>query len=269
MIWSANFADCGKPLLVPADLCQGVYGMNLRRLHLTVAGTTGTVSRPWFDQDVGFASPGSTHFAAGAFEISGNGSLPLRPDPFDQYKDHLDHDAFHYVFQRLNGNGEFEAELGPGHAGTDSGAGREASAGLMIRESTYVIGQTEGVLHGRQLSAGDTFSEAARYGYVGLLSDGSVVFQWRDGGSVSRAPIQSQTCPAGCRLKIIRHANQVSTFFSVSHGPWREVGSHAFSTPLSHSVTIGMAATSDSPSTFPQYATHSGRFDHVRLNSGP
>jgi hypothetical protein len=269
MIWSANFADCGKPLLVPADLCQGAYGLNLRRLHLTVAGAASVFPRPWHDQDVGFASPGRAKFAAGTFEVIGNGSLAVGPDPFDQYKDHLDHDAFHYVFQRVNGDGELEAKIASARIRTGSGAGQEASAGLMIRESTYVIGQTEGVLHGRQLSAGDTFSEAARYGYVGLLSDGSLVFQWRDGGSVSRAPVQSQTCPAGCRLKIIRHANQVSTFFSVSHGPWREVGSHAFSTPLSHSVTIGMAATSDSPSTFPQYATHSGRFDHVRLNSGP
>jgi hypothetical protein len=78
MIWAANFSGCDKPLLVPSDLCQGVYGMNLRRLHLTVADTAGAIPRPWYDQDVGFASPGSARFQAGAFEVVGNGSLALR-----------------------------------------------------------------------------------------------------------------------------------------------------------------------------------------------
>jgi hypothetical protein len=272
MIWAANFSGCGKPMLVPADLCQGVYGMNLRRLHLTLAGTAGAIRRPWFDQDVGFASPGRAKFEAGRFEIIGNGNLALRPDPFGQYKDHLDHDAFHFVFQRVEGNCELEAQLGPLRAGTEEPQGQrarpalpgpEASAGLMLRESNYVFGQTAGQLRGRQLSPGDTFNETARYGYVEVFKDGNVVFQWRDDGHVSRGRTQSQACPAGCLLKIVRHDNQVSAFLSVSHGPWREVGSHTFSPPLSRAVTAGMLATSDSPSTFPQYATFSGRFDHV------
>jgi len=266
MIWAANFGGaCGTPLLVPADLCQGVYGMNLRRLHLTVAGTPGALARPWYDQDVGFASPGSAKSEAGAFELVGNGNLALRPDPFEQYKDHLNHDAFHYVFQRVNGDAELEAQLSSGRAGTDSGPGQEASAGLMVRESSFVIGQTDGPLHGRQLSPGDTFSEAGRYAYVGVLKDGSVMFQWRDDDRVSRSRMESQTCPSVCLLKIIRHANQVNAFFSVSHGPWRNVGGRTFSTPLSRSVTMGLVATSDSPSTFPQYASHSARFLHVRF----
>ena len=268
MIWAANFGGaCGTPLLVPADLCQGVYGMNLRRLHFTVAGTPGALPRPWYDQDVGFASPGSAKLEAGVFELVGNGNLALRPDPFEQYKDYLDHDAFHYVFQRASGDGELVAQLFSGRAGTDSGAGQEASAGLMVRESSYVIGQTDGPLHGRQLSPGDTFSEAARYAYVGVLKDGSAMFQWRDDGRVSRSRTQSQTCPSVCLLKIIRHANQVSAFISVSHGAWRDVGGLTFSTPLARSVTMGLVATSDSPSTFPQYASHSARFLHVRFRS--
>jgi len=268
MVWAANFgAACGVPLLVPADLCQGVYGMNLRRLHLTVSGRTGAVPGPWFDQDVGFASPGSAKFDAGTFELSGNGSLALQPDPFGQYKDRLEHDAFHYVFERLDGDGELEAEVVSGRGGTDSAAGREASSGLMVRESSYVIGQTEGTLHGRQLSPADTFSEAARYGYVGMFKDGSAVFQWRDAGRVSRSSRLSQACLPGCSLKIIRQAGQVSAFVSTAHDSWRNVGAHTFSTPLSRSVTMGLVVTSDSPSTFPQYASHSARFVHVRLRS--
>jgi hypothetical protein len=241
--------------------------MNLRRVHLTIAGTPGALARPWHDQDVGFASPGSAKSEAGAFELVGNGNLALRPDSFEQYKDHLNHDAFHYVFQRVNDDAELEAQLSSGRAGTDSGPGQEASAGLMVRESSFVIGQTDGPLHGRQLSPGDTFSEAARYAYVGVLKDGSVMFQWRDDGRVSRSRMESQTCPSVCLLKIIRHANQVSAFFSVSHGPWRDVGGHTFSTPLSRSVTMGLVATSDSPSTFPQYASHSARFALVCLRT--
>jgi hypothetical protein len=227
-------------MLVPADLCQGVYGMNLRRLHLTLAKMAGGIPRPWYAQDVGFASPGRSAFQNGAFEVTGNGNLALRPDPFEQYKDHMEHDAFHFVFQRVDGPGELEAKLAP--AGTDSGAGAEASAGLMLRE-------------------------AARYGYLTVLHDGSAVFQWRDDGRVSRSPAQSHVCPAGCLLKIVRRGNNISAFLSTSERAWKEVGSHTFSQPLSRSVTLGMAATSDSPSTFPRYATHTSRFDQVRLQS--
>lgn len=266
MIWAANFAHCGDPLLVPADLCQGVYGMNLRRLHLTLTGTAGAIPRPWYDQDVGFASPGSASFHDHTFEIAGNGSLALRPDAFDQYKDHLNHDAFHYVFQRLEGNGELAATLSE-RRDPASGVGQEASAGLMVRESDYVIGQTKGQLQGRQLSMGDVFGEAARYGYVGVFQDGSVVFQWRDGGQVSRGQLQSGACAVGCLLRVVRENNRVSAFLSASHGPWREVGSHDFSTPFSHSATFGMVATSDSVSTFPQYARYSGRFEDVRVHA--
>lgn len=268
MIWAANFAHCGSPLLVPADLCQGVYGMNLRRLHLTLKGGTGAIPRPWYDQDVGFASPGRANFRDRTFEVTGNGNLALRPDAFDQYKDHLDHDAFHYVFQRLEGNGDLVAAVSERRE-PSPGAGQEASAGLMVRESSYVIGQTKGQLQGRQLSPGDVFGEAARYGYLGVFQDGSVVFQWRDEGRVSRGPVQSRACSAGCLLKIVRRYNRISAFLSASHGPWREVGGHDFSVAFSRSATFGMAATSDSASTFPQYAIYSGRFEDVRLHAGP
>ena len=268
MIWAANFAGCGSPSLVPVDLCQGVYGMNLRRLHLTPAGTRGAIPRPWCDQDVGFASPGSTSFQEGTFKLTGNGSLARSPDAFGQYKDHLDHDAFHYVFQRLEGNGELAAALSkPGES--IAGPGPEASAGLMVRESNYVVGQTKGQLEGRQLSTGDVFGKAARYAYLGVFQDGSVIFQWRDEGRVSRGQLQSRLCAAGCQLRIVRQDSQLSAFLSAAHEPWREVGNHDFSPVFSHSATFGMAATSDSVSTFPRYASYSGRFENVHLSQRP
>jgi hypothetical protein len=265
MIWAANFSHCGEPMLVPADLCHGVYGMNLRRVHFTLAGTAGAVPRPWYDQDAGFASHGAATFQNGEFEVTGNGNLALRPDAFDQYKDHLDHDAFHYVFRRATGDAELSAHLRAPAPGTGPQAGPEASAGLMVRESDYVLGQTKDQLHGRALSPGDTFSESARYGYVGVLSNGAVFFEWRDEGWVSRSPAQSNGCIRGCVLKIVRAKRQIRAFIAASPGAWREVGSHTFATPLSPSVTVGMAATSDSPSTFPRYTTYSGSFDHVDI----
>jgi hypothetical protein len=266
MIWAANFAGCGNPLLVPADLCQGVYGMNLRRLHLTPAGTSGAIPRPWYDQDLGFASPGNTSFLNGVFKVTGNGNLALGRDAFDQFKDHLDHDTFHYVFQRAEGNDELESSFLL-TVNSASGVGREASAGLMVRESRYVIGQTKGELQGRQLSSGDVFSEGARYGYVGVFQDGSVFFQWRDQGNVSRSRSQLRGCIAGCRLKIVRENNRIRAFLSTSHRQWQEVGSHDFIAPFSRSATFGMVATSDSVSTFPAFASYSGRFENVRIRS--
>ena len=44
-----------------------------------------------------------------------------------------------------------------------------------------------------------------------------------------------------------------------------EAGSHTCAKPLSRAVSLGMVATSDSPNTFPKYATYSARFEEVRL----
>ena len=139
----------------------------------------------------------------------------------------------------------------------------------MVRESDFVIGQTSGKLRGRRLSLGDTFGEAARYGYLGVFKDGSGFFQWRDAGTVRRDPILRGACSAGCRLRIVRHNNSVEAFVSAAHGSWQELGSRTFSSPLSRAVTIGIVATSDSPSTFPHYGSYYGRFDDVRLHSEP
>jgi len=269
MIWAANFAGCGKPLLVPADLCQGAYGMNLRRMHFTLAGTAGLLPSPWHDQNVGFASPGKANFSDGTFTITGNGNLALHNDPFGQYQDHFYHDAFHYVFQHINGYGELTAQLQAWGPGANSQVGSKASTGLMLRESDFVIGQTSGRLRGRRLSLGNTFSEAARYGYLGVFKDGSAFFQWRDAGKVRRAPILPHDCSAGCRLRIVRHNNSVEASISAAHGSWQEVGSRTFSSPISRTVTLGIVATSDSPSTFPHYGSYHGRFDDVRLHSEP
>lgn len=255
MVWAANFSHCGEPMLVPAHLCHGVYGMNLRRVHFTLAGTAGAVPRPWCDQDVGFASHGTATFQNGEFKVSGNGNLALSPDAFGQYKDHLDHDAFHYVFRRATGDAELSVHLRASAPGTGAQPGPEASDGLMVREPDYDLGQTKDQLQGRALSPGDTFSESARYGYVGVLGNGDVFFEWRDEGRVSRSPAKSHRCTRGCVVKIVRAKGQIRAFLAASLGAWREVGSHTFATPLSPSVIVGMAAASDSPSTSPRYAT--------------
>jgi hypothetical protein len=80
----------------------------------------------------------------------------FRAGAYAQFKDWLYHDAFHYVFHRVQGNGSIEAQL-LAPKPSESSTGADTSAGLMVRESSYVIGQTEGSLTGKQLSEGDVF----------------------------------------------------------------------------------------------------------------
>jgi hypothetical protein len=265
MVWAANFSGCGKPQLVPADRCQGVYGMNLRRMHFTLAGVPGSIGRPWYDQEIGFASPGKATLHGDTVKIVGNGNLAVGPDPFAQFKDKLYHDAFHYVFQRVQGNGSIQAELPAPALKANSTAGPEASAGLMIRESTYVIGQTKNSLEGQRLSSGDTFSETARYAYVGVRKDGTLFFQYRDENHVVRSRLLPAMCLGGCFLKISRQGNRITASYSVADQGFQEIGSRTFSQPLSSSVTMGMVATSDSASTFPKYSSFVNEFSRFRI----
>jgi len=265
MVWAANFSHCGDPMLVPADRCQGVYGMNLRRMHLTLAGTQGAVARPWYEQDLGFASPGSAALHGDTVQIVGNGNLSRTPDSFGQFKDKLYHDAFHYLYQRVPADGTIEAEI---HAPQDQGKsanGPEASAGLMVRDSTYVIGQTRNNLEGLKLSTGDIFSEEARYAYLGVRRDGALFLQYRDGGEVVRDQVLAGKCSRGCRLKISRQGDRITATYSVDGHGFQELGSRSFSPPFSGSVTMGMVATSDSPSSFPGYATYKAEFSNLRV----
>jgi hypothetical protein len=266
MIWAANFFEhCGEPRqLVPADRCKGVYGMNLRRLHLTRAGAPGAVPRPWYDQEIGFASPGRATFKGNTVNIMGNGNLALVPDAYAQFKDKLYHDAFHYVFQRVQGNGSMEAQLRAPTSG-ESATGAEASAGLTVRESTYVIGQTEGSLNGKHLSEGDVFAEDARYTYVGVKRDGAISFHYRDGDQVVKGKTLPDVCSGGCLLNIKRDGNHITASYSGTDHALRELDNHTFSQTLSTSVTMGMVATSDSASTFPQYASYGGEFSDFRV----
>jgi hypothetical protein len=265
MVWAANFAGCGKPLLVSADQCQGVYGMNLRRLHLSMADDRNNVARPWFDQDIGFASPGHGRFEGDSVEMSGNGNLASAPDPFGQFHDQLPHDAFHYVFQRVQGSGSIEAQLSPDAKGSDSEAGPQASTGLMIRESTYVLGQTKDRLQDRRLSSGDIFDEAARYAYLGVRKDGTLFFQYRDHSGVVTNRAQTGECSGGCSLKLSRIGNRAEASICTGDRACRDFEGYTFAQPLSNSVTMGMAVTSDSVSTYPRYATYTSRFSHFKV----
>jgi hypothetical protein len=273
MVWAANWARCGNPLLVPADQCQGEYAMNLRRLQLTLATTPDAIRRPWYDQDVGFASPGKASVEAGTVTIGGNGSLPLSDDPlYEQYHDGLDHDAFHYVFQQVKGNGAIQAEIRVPDPAAVSGSGPEASAGLMIREASYAIGTTDDGLKGKVLSSGDVFSEDARYAYVGVRRDGALFLQYRDYSDqtlrTGRVKLVPDACAKGCTLRISRDGNMIHASYFAGEGKFEELGSYSFSKNFRDTATMGMAATSDSPSTFPQYDQYHAAFSGVEEMEG-
>lgn len=138
----------------------------------------------------------------------------------------------------------------------------------MIRESTYVIGQTKGDLEGKQLSSGDVFGEDARYAYIGVSKDGAVFFQYRDENRVVRSKSLAGKCSGGCFLTIERKDNHITASYSGGDHVLHAVDNHTFMRPLSASVTMGMIATSGSASTFPQYSIYGGEFSHFRVTKG-
>lgn len=170
------------------------------------------VVRPlWASQDIGSVGPtGSFNESAGTFTIQGAGA--------DIWSGA---DAFHYVYQPLNGDGEIVARVA-GFQNTN----QPAKAGVMIRES---------------LSAG------SRHAFVDITPAWGLEFLYRSdtdgnttyGGGASISPPQW--------VRLVRSGNSFSGYYkTTAEGPWVSAGTATIN--MTSGVYVGLAVNSHSNS---------------------
>ncbi|HWE04527.1 MAG TPA: LamG-like jellyroll fold domain-containing protein [Tepidisphaeraceae bacterium] len=187
---------------------------------------TGALPVPWLDGDVGTGgfSPGTASYDAGAFDVYGSGADISGAA-----------DAFNYVYQTLNGDGQIVARVA-----LQQNTAAAAKAGVMIRQS---------------LAANSAFADMViTPGQGALFSDraaagGSAKFV--HGDSTATAPIW---------LKLVRTGSLLSGYTSADGIKWTLVGSATVS--MTGPVFIGLAVTSAST-----VSTGNAAFDGVTVST--
>jgi phosphatidylserine/phosphatidylglycerophosphate/cardiolipin synthase-like enzyme len=174
-------------------------------------GGGGTLPSPWADQDVGSTSAaGSASDASGTFTITATGA-----DIWGTA------DAFHYVYQPLNGNGTVIARVA-----TVQEANAWSKAGVMIRESL-----------------------AANSAHAIMLVSAAkgVALQWRPStGAASQSTAGSTSAPPRW-VKLVRSGATFTGYESADGTTWTTVGSATISMSAS-TVYVGLAVTSHTTS---------------------
>ena len=162
---------------------------------------------PWLKTDIGTVGlPGDASFATGVFSVRGSGA-----DIWGRA------DAFQYVYQTLNGNGQIVARV-TGVQITD----QSAKAGVMIRE---------------------TLTPGSRNASMLLTAGSGLSFQRRTttNGTSTRTSGGSGIAPYWVRL--VRNGNQISAYRSTDGVAWVQVGS-TISITMTTNIYIGLAVTS-------------------------
>jgi regulation of enolase protein 1 (concanavalin A-like superfamily) len=194
-------------------------------ISITVTGGP-SLPAPWLRSDIGsVGQAGDATFASGVFSVRGSGA-----DIWDNA------DAFQYVYQPLNGNGQIIARV-TGVQFTDEWA----KAGVMIRETL-----TPGSRHASMfLSAGNGLAFQRRTTTAGL-SDHTT-------GGIGTAPYW---------VRLVRNGNQISAYRSTDGVTWIQVGS-TITINMSTNVFIGLAVTSHNNS-----ISCVATFDNVSVTTG-
>jgi phosphatidylserine/phosphatidylglycerophosphate/cardiolipin synthase-like enzyme/regulation of enolase protein 1 (concanavalin A-like superfamily) len=170
------------------------------------SGGGGSLPSPWVDADVGaVGASGSASFADPTFTVTGAGD-----DVWGTA------DAFHFVYQTLDGDGTIVARVA-----SVQNTAAWAKAGVMIRSSLsagsaqafMLVSAGKGVAFQRRLSNGATSLSTA--------------------GSASTAPRW---------VKLTRSGDTIRAYESSNGTSWTQVGSNTFSMP--GSVLIGLAVSS-------------------------
>lgn len=191
----------------------------------TAASQSTGVPAPWVTEDVGpVSATGSASASGGTFTLTGSGA-----DIWGTT------DAFRYVNQTLNGDGQIAARVT-----SLQNTNTYAKAGLMLRAST---------------SASDVDV------IIDARPDGSIEFMTRSaaGGATAFIAGATQTFPAW--LKLSRAGTTVTGFVSRDGATWTQVGSTNVAA-LPTSALAGLVVTSHDTS---QSAT--ATFDNVALST--
>jgi regulation of enolase protein 1 (concanavalin A-like superfamily) len=174
----------------------------------TTSGTPagGSLPSPWLEADVGaVGAAGSAGFTNPSFTVAGAGA-----DVWGTA------DAFHFVYQPLDGDGSIVARVA-----SVQNTAAWAKAGVMIRSS---------------------LSTSSAHAFMLVSAGKGVAFQRRvtDGATSLHTAGSSSTAPRW--VKLTRSGNTITAFESSNGSSWTQVGSDTFSMPSS--VLIGLAVSS-------------------------
>ncbi len=193
-------------------------------VNITVTGGP-TLPAPWAKTDIGSVGlVGDASFASGVFTLRGSGA-----DIWDNV------DAFHYVYQPLNGNGQIVARVTGVQFTNDW-----AKAGVMIRE---------------------TLTPGSRHASMFLTPGNGLAFQRRTGTGGLSDHTTGGNGSAPYWVRLVRSGNLFTAYRSTDGTNWVQVGS-SISISMSANVYIGLAVTSHNNS-----ASCTSTFDNVSVTT--
>ncbi|HEX4793536.1 MAG TPA: LamG-like jellyroll fold domain-containing protein, partial [Humisphaera sp.] len=186
---------------------------------------THTLPSPWTQQDIGTsaAGVGNGTYANGTFNINGTGA-----------DINSTADAFHYVYQNLNGDGQIVARVA-----SQQNTNTAAKAGVMIRQGT---------------GTGSIFAD------VVVTPGAGVLFTRRTAASSAAVTTTVASVAAPAWVKLTRVGNTMSAFWSADGKTWNLIGTATVT--MTGTVLIGLAVTSTTT-----LAVANARFDNVTVSA--
>lgn len=222
--WSEDGLDFGQRYFyaVAAVGRGGAHGR--QSAPISFQPVDDTIPTPWKGADVGdVGAEGSDGFLNGIFTVHASGA-----DAWGTA------DAFHYVYQMLNGDGTIVARVA-----SQEGSNEWAKAGLMMRE---------------------TLDANSPNAYVFQAPGHGLVFQTRTGagGGTNDTPDRSGFAPSPW-LKLVRVGDSFTASASRDGLAWTQVATAHV--PMAKTVFIGLATLSHS-----RGGLSRASYDHVELH---
>jgi len=235
---TVTFANANAASTTATFSSAGSYTLRLTASDSALSGSAdlpllvgGPLPSPWSDQDVGaVGTQGRGSFLTGTFIERGSGA-----DIGGSA------DAFHYIYQPLNGNGTIIARIV-----TQYNSDPSAKAGVMIRE---------------------TLTAGSKYAAVVITPSTGISFQRRTAtnGTTASTTATGPQLVVPYWLKLTRTGNSLASYYSSDGVTWTSAGNN--NVAMGSGVFIGLAVTSHS--VFNSTAT----IDQVNLppiaNAGP
>ncbi|HET7640126.1 MAG TPA: PKD domain-containing protein, partial [Ktedonobacteraceae bacterium] len=210
-----TFANANAASTTATFSSAGNYILRLTASDSALSGSAdlpvlvgGPLPSPWIDQDIGAVGiAGRGSFLTGTFIGRGSGA-----DIGGSA------DAFHYIYQPLNGNGTIISRVV-----TQYNSDPSAKVGVMIRE---------------------TLTPGSKYAAVVITPSNQIVFQRRTKTNGTTANTTATGTQLPYWLKLTRTGNSLASYYSSDGLTWTSGGSA--SVTMGSSLFIGLAVTSHS-----------------------
>ena len=221
----SNLQDGTYYFAVTSYNVNGIEGKFSNEASKTFTSTTPILPSPWLGMDIGNVGlAGNAGFTSGTFTLSGSGADILGTM-----------DAFHFVYQPLNGNGTIIARI---VSITNTHA--FAKAGVMIREN---------------------LDSNARHATVLLTPNKNLIFQRRLSAGENSPSNSITAISTPYWVKLVRTGNNFSAYRSKNGINWVQIVSPV-TINMAANVYIGLAVTSHNNNTL-----NTVKLDNVRVYS--